>query len=120
MTSLVNKYQEKLRAAEALRREIEALEQNQELQKEKLFIDRLNDLVNEYGFSRKQVLEIMGLKAAPEEGVKVKTERKRTQFIYRNPHSGEQVEASSTRNAIITAWIEQYGRDVVLEWRTAV
>lgn len=39
-------------------------------------------------------------------------------FLFANPHTGEVVRAGNILNKVVKVWVEKYGKDEVLKWRS--
>ncbi|MFJ4392460.1 histone-like nucleoid-structuring protein, MvaT/MvaU family [Pseudomonas soli] len=100
--------------------ELEALKGSSELQKEIQFETKLRDLLAEYGYSLRDVINILDpqanrLAAAP--AVAEKAPRRARQVKqYKNPHSGEIIEIKGGNHKLLKEWKAQYGADVVESW----
>jgi len=56
----------------------------------------------------------IGVRATPS-----KTGVTRKERSYRNPHTGETISLRSSKNKILKLWQEEYGVDVVEQWRVS-
>lgn len=100
--------------------ELEALKGSSELQKELQFETKLRSLLAEYGFSLRDVINLLDpqanrLVAAP--AVPEKTPRRARQVKqYRNPHNGELIETKGGNHRLLKEWKAQYGANEVESW----
>ncbi|MDI9780933.1 DNA binding protein [Pseudomonas putida] len=100
--------------------ELESLKNDESLKKEIEFETKLRNLLGEYGFSLRNVIDILdpnaGVRrnpAAPEP----KTARKPRQVkTYRNPHNGEIVETKGGNHKTLKEWKAKWGSDEVESW----
>lgn len=111
-------YNRKMHEIETLMAEVEKLEQDPELARQREFNDRLMALIAEYKLSNQQALEIVCPNALKHVTPSNKGSQKRAfkDKTYRNPATGEAVTAKSVRHPILKSWIAQYGRETVNGW----
>ncbi len=99
--------------------ELEALKGSSELQKEIQFESKLRDLLAEYGFSLRDVINLLdpqsGRRAAPV-AVEKAPRRARQVKQYKNPHNGEIIETKGGNHKLLKEWKAQYGADEVEGW----
>lgn len=100
--------------------ELEALKGSSELQAEIQFETRLRDLLTEYGFSLRDVINILDPQAsrrvlAPAVAEK-QPRRARQVKLYKNPHSGEVIETKGGNHRRLKQWKAEYGSDEVESW----
>lgn len=99
--------------------ELEALKGSSELQKEIEFETKLRALLGEYGFSLRDIINLLDPQSARRPGVPVaeKTTRRARQVKqYKNPHNGEIIETKGGNHKLLKEWKAQYGSDVVESW----
>lgn len=100
--------------------ELEALKGSSELQKEIQFETKLRGLLAEYGYSLRDIINILDPQAkrrsvAP--AVAEKAPRRARQVKqYKNPHNGEVIETKGGNHKLLKEWKSQYGADVVEGW----
>ncbi|MAM00597.1 histone-like nucleoid-structuring protein, MvaT/MvaU family [Hydrocarboniclastica marina] len=118
----INDYYKKKQLMDQLAQEIQEMEQNNDLKKEFEFKDNLSKLMDQYGKSAKDVLEVLGNidpsvrgKGDTSSGVG-ETRRKRPLKVYKNPHTGEVVKTRGGNQKDLNAWRQQYGREAVDSW----
>lgn len=100
--------------------ELETLKNDDGLKKEIEFETKLRDLLAKYGYSLKDVINILdpharsrkGAPAVAEKG----TRRARVVKVYKNPHNGEIVETKGGNHKTLKQWKGEYGSDVVESW----
>ncbi|ESW39159.1 DNA binding protein [Pseudomonas putida] len=97
---------------------LEALKGSSALQKELEFEEKLRKLLNEYGMSLRNVVNILDPQAGRGQvQVQAKAPRKeRAVKRYHNPHTGEVVETKGGNHKTLKEWKQQYGSDVVESW----
>ncbi|RII76798.1 histone-like nucleoid-structuring protein, MvaT/MvaU family [Pseudomonas monteilii] len=99
--------------------ELEALKGSSELQKEIEFEAKLRDLLAKYGFSLKDIINLLdpekGRRAAP---VVPERSPRRARKVkqYKNPHNGEIIETKGGNHKLLKEWKAEYGSDVVESW----
>ncbi|MCY1441094.1 hypothetical protein D9M71_573970 [compost metagenome] len=97
-----------------------------QLRREFEFEGKLHDLLAEYQFDLSNVLAIIesedecdGVRQQWSPPPPLPRYRARQSKYYRNPHTGELVEAKSTLHKTLQLWILQYGRAEVESWANA-
>ncbi|MGM3216524.1 histone-like nucleoid-structuring protein, MvaT/MvaU family [Pseudomonas sp. PhalM4] len=99
--------------------ELEALKGSSELQAEIQFETKLRDLLAEYGYSLRDIINILdpqaNRRAAPA-AVEKAPRRARQVKQYKNPHNGELIETKGGNHRLLKEWKAKYGADVVEGW----
>ncbi|CAI9007794.1 putative Transcriptional regulator MvaT, P16 subunit [Pseudomonas chlororaphis] len=101
--------------------ELESMKSDAGLKKEIEFESKLRALLGEYGFSLKNVINILDPQAIrrPSTVVAPKLSRKaRDVKIYKSPNSGEIIETKGGNHRQLKEWKTEFGADVVESWRT--
>ncbi|AZE47740.1 transcriptional regulator MvaT, P16 subunit, putative [Pseudomonas chlororaphis] len=103
---------------------LEALKGDAGLKKEIEFETKLRDLLAKYGYSLKDVVNLLD----PQSGhrrrrssvsaSKVGTRRARQVKVYKNPHTGETVETKGGNHKTLKEWKSEHGSDTVESWLT--
>lgn len=100
--------------------QLEEMKGSADLQKEIEFETKLRSLLEKYGFSLRDIINILDPQAnrrtiaAP---VADKASRKPRQVKqYKNPHSGEVIETKGGNHKLLKEWKQQYGADEVESW----
>ncbi|PVZ42569.1 histone-like nucleoid-structuring protein, MvaT/MvaU family [Pseudomonas sp. CC120222-01a] len=100
--------------------ELEALKGSSELQKEIEFETRLRDLLAKYGFSLRDVINLLdpqsGRRASTPAVAEKAPRRARQLKQYKNPHNGEIIETKGGNHKLLKKWKAQYGADEVESW----
>lgn len=100
--------------------ELEALKGSSELQKEIEFETKLRSLLGEYGFSLRDVINLLDPTANRRGATPVsgeKTQRRTRQVKqYKNPQNGEIIETKGGNHKLLKEWKAQYGVDEVESW----
>lgn len=100
--------------------ELEAMKGSTELQAEIEFETKLRDLLNKYGFSLRDIINILDPQAnrrATAPAVAEKSPRRARQVKqYKNPHNGEIIETKGGNHKLLKEWKAEYGSDVVEGW----
>lgn len=97
--------------------ELEALKADGALKKEIEFEEKIRALMDEYGVSLRQVINILDPQSsqrAPREAVAPR--RARQLKVYKNPKTGEVVETKGGNHKVLKAWKEEFGSDEVEGW----
>ena len=121
----ISSYYEKQKAVQQLQEELQKMEADKELKKELDFKEELGKLMDKYGKSGKDMLEVL---AALDPAVKNKIDqgggsssndgrKKRPLKTYRNPHTGEVVQTRGGNHKTLNAWRQQYGKEEVARWQ---
>src|SRR5471030_2770808 len=101
--------------------ELESMKSDSGLKKEMEFESKLRDLLGEYGYSLKDVINLLDPQAgrrAPATEAKSGTRKPREVKIYKNPHSGEVVETKGGNHKTLKEWKAEHGSDTVESWLT--
>ncbi|MCO7524846.1 DNA binding protein [Pseudomonas asiatica] len=100
--------------------ELEALKGSSELQKEIEFETKLRNLLAEYGYSLREIINILdpqaSRRAAAPTAVEKAPRRERQVKQYKNPHNGEIIETKGGNHKLLKEWKAKYGGDVVEGW----
>lgn len=121
MSSVLNDYMKKEQLLKQLQEELNALQDNKELQQELEFKDALTKLMTEYGKVSRDVCEMLDPSyAAPAAGKKTASStdgrKKRMLKVYKNPHTGEIVETRGGNHKTIQEWKAEHGNEEVVSW----
>jgi hypothetical protein len=98
-----------------LEEELDKLRNDDRLQKELEFSEKLEALLVEHNKTSKEVIMLLDPSYGSSPAAAT-TKRKRALRIYTNPNTGEKVETYGGNNKTIRAWKEQYGEDKVKGW----
>lgn len=99
--------------------ELESMKSDSGLKKEIEFEKKLRALLGEYGFSLKDVINILDPQASRRAVVAkpVAATRKARQLkVYKNPHTGEVVETKGGNHKTLKEWKSEHGSDTVESW----
>ncbi|RMR62313.1 histone-like nucleoid-structuring protein, MvaT/MvaU family [Pseudomonas cichorii] len=100
--------------------ELEAMKGDSAIKAEMEFEEKLRALLGEYGYSLREVINILDPQAgirrqAPQ--IQEKTARKpREVKVYKNPHNGEVVQTRGGNHAVLKAWKAEHGSAKVESW----
>ncbi|MGN2406673.1 histone-like nucleoid-structuring protein, MvaT/MvaU family [Pseudomonas syringae] len=100
---------------------LEALKGDAGLQKEIDFEKKLRDLLAKYGYSLKDLINLLDPQAgrrAPVAESKIGSRRPRRLKVYKNPHTSEVVETKGGNHKTLKEWKAEYGSDTVESWLT--
>ncbi|WIE50654.1 histone-like nucleoid-structuring protein, MvaT/MvaU family [Pseudomonas sp. GM17] len=101
--------------------ELESMKSDSGLKKEMEFESKLRALLGKYGFSLKNVINILDPEAgrrAPVAAAPKVVRKARDVKIYKNPNSGELIETKGGNHRQLKEWKNEFGADVVESWRT--
>lgn len=100
--------------------ELEVMKGSSELKAEIEFETKLRALLEKYGFSLREIINILDPQAgrrAPAPAAPQKATRKaRDVKVYKNPHNGEQIETKGGNHKLLKAWKAEYGAGEVESW----
>lgn len=98
---------------------LEALKGDAGLKKEIEFESKLRDLLAKYGYSLKDVINLLdphvGRRSSASEP-KSGARKARQVKVYKNPHTGEVVETKGGNHKGLKAWKAKHGADTVESW----
>ncbi|PMQ11607.1 hypothetical protein PseAD21_12175 [Pseudomonas sp. AD21] len=100
---------------------LEALKGDAGLKKEIEFETKLRDLLSKYGYSLKEVINLLDPQAghrAPAAQPQSGTRKPRQVKVYKNPHTGEVVETKGGNHKTLKEWKAEHGSDTVESWLT--
>ena len=100
-------------------KQLDALKNDEELQREVDFEEKLRALMDEYGVDLrvvKLILDPQGGRSAASMPVVSGKRRQRQVRVYRNPETGEVVETKGGNHKILKSWKQQYGASTVDQW----
>ena len=100
--------------------ELEAMKSDGAIQAEMEFEEKLRALLGEYGYSLREVVNILDPQAsnrrqAPQAQEK-STRKPREVKVYKNPHNGEVVQTKGGNHAVLKAWKAEHGAETVESW----
>ena len=98
--------------------ELESMKSDSGLKKEMEFDSKLRALLAEYGFSLKNVINLLDPqgRSIPSIEQKVGIRKPRQVKVYRNPHTGELVETKGGNHKTLKEWKSQHGSATVESW----
>ncbi|VVO69714.1 hypothetical protein PS838_01234 [Pseudomonas fluorescens] len=98
---------------------LEALKGDAGLKQEIEFETKLRALLAKYGFSLRDIVNLLDPKSgrrAPVAEPQASTRKPREMKVYKNPESGEVVETKGGNHKILKEWKTKYGSDTVESW----
>ncbi|UMZ10676.1 DNA binding protein [Pseudomonas sp. MPFS] len=98
--------------------ELESMKNDSSLKDEMEFESKLRALLGEYGYSLKDVINLLdpqSVRFAPKES-KTTARKPRQIKVYKNPHSGEIVETKGGNHRRLKEWKAEYGSATVESW----
>lgn len=98
---------------------LDEIKADKAFQQEAEFEDKLSKLMEKYGMSLKNVIELLDPHAAKgraqaQEAKGVRKERALKRYL--NPHTNEVVETKGGNQKTLKAWKEEHGAEVVESW----
>ncbi len=123
--SLINEFRTTEATIKQLQERLQALKQDEKLQKELDFEAKLRELMAEYNKSLPDILALLDsegkvTKAARQPRAVKEVAVKRTRKVkqYNNPHTGEVIETKGGNHKTLKEWKATWGGDVVEGWCT--
>ena len=98
----------------ALEAELASMKEDNQLQKDIEFKEKLEALMEKHDASKEFVLKIL----APEQVENKKTRKPRKLKTYKNPHTGEILKVRGGNQNTLKAWKKEHGGDTVEGWLT--
>jgi hypothetical protein len=96
---------------------LEALKGDNGLKKEIEFETKLRELLAEYGYSLKNIINLLDPQASRHTAAQTTGTRKpRALKVYKNPHTGEIVETKGSNHKTLKEWKAEHGAAVVESW----
>lgn len=98
--------------------ELESLKNDEGLQREVKFEEKLRELLGEYGFSLRHIIAILDPQASQRSTPEAKPSTRRARQVkrYKHPDSGEIVETKGGNHKTLKAWKQEYGAETVESW----
>lgn len=100
--------------------ELEALKEDNGLKEEMEFESKLRNLLGEYGYSLRDVINILDPQSNSRQGSAVQstsTRKPREVKSYKNPHTGEIIQTKGGNHTVLKSWKSEHGSDTVETWR---
>lgn len=101
--------------------ELESMKSDSGLKKEMEFESTLRALLGEYGYSLKDVINLLDPQAgrrAPASDQKAGSRKARIVKVYKNPHTGEIIETKGGNHKGLKQWKAEHGAAKVESWLT--
>lgn len=98
---------------------LETMKSDGALKKEIEFETKLRELLNQYGFSLKHIINLLdpqSTKRASTPAAAPGKRKPRELKVYKNPHTGEAVETKGGNHKTLKEWKSKYGVEVVESW----
>lgn len=120
--SLINEYRATEEAIKELQERLKSLEQDDKLQKELEFEEKLRALMGSYGKSLRDIIALLDpeakLNKAPRAAKSTGSKRARKVKQYKNPHNGEVIETKGGNHKTLKEWKAKWGAETVESWAT--
>lgn len=98
---------------------LEALKGDASLKKEIEFETKLRDLLAKYGYSLKDVINLLDPETGrrpPAVESKVGSRKPRQLKVYKNPHTGEVIQTKGGNHKMLKDWKKEHGSTTVESW----
>lgn len=98
---------------------LEALKSDGALKKEIEFESKLRELLAQYGFSLKHIINLLDPQSSSRRQGPAQakgTRKPRSLKTYKNPHTGEVIETKGGNHKALKEWKAKYGSDTVEGW----
>lgn len=117
----------------AFEQEIQALQENPQLKAELLFESELSELLARHGKTIHEAVQTVDpsfhiTTTPPRKAYKPRDQKSgesrsrnspdTTWYLFTNPHTGQSVRTVNTLKKEVKEWVQKYGKDVVMTWRT--
>lgn len=100
--------------------ELENMKNDAGLKKEMEFEQKLRALLEKYGFSLRDVINLLDHQSArrPGSGIAPKAGQRKARKVkvYTNPHNGEVVETKGGNHSLLKQWKQEHGAEEVESW----
>lgn len=100
--------------------ELESLKNDSGLQKEMEFENKLRALLGEYGYSLRDIVNLLDPNASSRKTAVAEPEKStrkpRAVKVYKNPHTGEVVETKGGNHRTLKEWKSEFGGAEVESW----
>lgn len=100
--------------------ELEALKEDNGLKEEMAFESKLRNLLGEYGYSLRDVINILDPQASSRQSVVTQpasNRKPREVKTYKNPHTGEVIQTKGGNHTVLKSWKSEHGAEAVETWR---
>ncbi len=118
--SILTTYLQKEQQLKQLQEELKQLESNEGFKADLEFKSQLEDLMKQYEKSAADVLSLLNPTPGAATSKDGGGQRKRKLRIYKNPTTGEVVEARSGNQKTLKAWKAEFGEEAVESWLVRV
>lgn len=114
-------YQKKQALFQQLRDELDEIEADPEFAQHLKFVEEIDAVLEKYGKHRRELGALIPPSMRPANQDNAKRDgrsgpRSVTLRVWKNPHTGETVEAKNKLNKTVRAWIEEHGQEEVDSW----
>jgi hypothetical protein len=116
MSNLLQQYAQQELQMQQIAEQLEKMKSDPRLQAEIEFKEKLEALMQEYGKSAVDVLDLLDPLRARPASQPTTQRRKRKLKIYKNPTTGEVVETRGGNQKTLKAWKEEHGDETVESW----
>jgi hypothetical protein len=116
MSNLLQQYAQQELQMQQIAEQLEKMKSDPRLQAEIEFKEKLEALMQEYGKSAVDVLDLLDPQRARPASQPTTQRRKRKLKIYKNPTTGEVVETRGGNQKTLKAWKDEHGDETVESW----
>lgn len=114
----IESYHKKRRLMEQLSRELQKLEEDQEVKQEFQFETDLKQLLDQHGLTAADAANILTASHPINTKDLQRSGSKRPLKTFTNPHTGEVVQARGGNHKTLRQWRDKHGVDAVASWAT--
>lgn len=115
--SMLAKWEQLNQQKAALEKELANLENDERLQREVEFKEKLESLMKEFNKSASDVIDLLSPSGhSSKSTAKKQGRRKRKLKIYKNPQTGEVIETRGGNHKTLKSWKDEYGSETVESW----
>lgn len=111
---ILQEFEAKQNEAARLQKQLESFTNDPSYRREKEFLSSLESLMSEFQKTPEAVLALLGTRPYPP---LKKSRQNKAPMKFRNPHTGEVIEAKTKANRQLKAWISKHGADIANTWR---
>lgn len=114
--SLLNQYVQKEQQLKQLQEELSRLKEDQRLQSELEFKEKLESLMDEFGKRPSDVIALLNPEQGGSKPATTTGRRKRRLKVYENPHTGDVIKTRGGNHKELRGWKSEHGDKTVESW----
>lgn len=113
--SLLQQYAQLEQQTKELQKKMEILQERDDFKKEKVFLEKLQGLIEEFGRTPQDVINQLSPNRF-HSTVNENKRKKRKLKVYRNPGTNEIIETRGGNHKTLKLWKDEHGAEVVESW----